>query len=302
MQDETLPTIDLVALSHPDPARRSAEVDALRRAGLRHGFFYLTGHGVPEHRLSAVLEQARALFALSEADKRDIAGRGRSGARGYARMGGRMQDGAVQGARKEEYYLGRESVADPNHWPGGLPEFRATMLAHVAAMERVSAQLMTGFAVSLDLPEDHFAAFCTNPIAALRLVHYSAQAEGAGPHSDFGSLTLLLQDDVGGLEVHDRDTDRWIAVAPLPGMLVINIGDLFERWTNGRYRSSVHRVANQGAHRGARDRYSAPYFLTGAGEQEVACIPSCLKEGEAPLYPPVTVAEHLRARFAAQGF
>lgn len=298
MGDISLPVIDMSALTGVDPAARRAAVDALRAASLDHGFFYLVGHRIAEARLAGILAQARALFALPEADKRAIAGNAQ-GARGYALMGGRTTGGALQAPLKEEYYLGREGTgAEPNRWPAVLDGFRPAMLAYLDDLHRVAAQLMGGFALSLDLPEDHFDAFCTDPIAALRLVRYSAEAEGAGPHADFGSLTFLLQDEIGGLQVHDRDRDVWIDAAPMRGSFVVNVGNLFERWTNGRYRSSVHRVVN----RAGVERFSAPFFLTGAAEQRIECLPSCLAPGEVPLYPPTTVARHLRAGFETQGF
>lgn len=296
--DANLPVIDMGALGPGGTsAGRRAVADALRAASERHGFFYAIGHGIDSGRLDAVLDHARALFALPAADKSAIAMADHHGGRGYARMGGRTSEGDLQRPLKEEYYLGLGVGAEPNRWPARLPGFAPFMLGYLGDLHRIATELMTGFALSLDLPEDYFVPFCTDPVAALRLVRYSAESEGAGPHADFGSLTILLQDSVGGLQVQDRDTGGWIDAPPLPGSFVVNVGDLFERWTNGRYRSSVHRVVAAGV-----ERHSAPFFLTGAASQVIACLPSCLAPGEAPLYPPVTVAEHLRAGFAAQGF
>lgn len=298
MTMHALPIVDIAPLEGGRAGAKRAVAEALRAVGTDSGFFYLIGHGIAVERLDAVLAAARQLFALPEEAKRGCAGNGRPGAPGYARMGGRTTAGDLQAPLKEEYFLGREGGAEPNRWPDALPAFRGTMLEYVEAMHRVAARVMRGMALSLGLPEDHFDAFCTDPIAALRLVRYAPDAEGAGPHNDFGALTLLLQDDVGGLQLFDRAGERWIDVAPLRGALVVNVGDLFERWTNGRYRSSLHRVANVAG----VERFSAPFFLTGAASQRIECLPGCVAPGEAPLYPPTTVAEHLRARFAAQGF
>ncbi|WP_198351011.1 isopenicillin N synthase family dioxygenase [Flavisphingomonas formosensis] len=293
-----LPIVDISALAETDREARRSLAEALRAAGTGSGFFYLTGHGLDEAALGAVLDAARSLFSLDEAAKRRIANRGRPGAPGYARMGGRTTAGDLQAPLKEEYFLRREGGAEPNLWPDKLAGFRAVMLAHVEAMHDIAARVMRGMALSLNLPEDHFDAFCTDPIAALRLVRYAPEAEGAGPHNDFGALTLLLQDDVGGLQLFDRGRDRWIDVPPFRGALVVNVGDLFERWTNGLYHSSLHRVANLAG----VERFSAPFFLTGAASQLIECLPGCVAPGEAPRHPPVTVADHLNARFAAQGF
>jgi isopenicillin N synthase-like dioxygenase len=293
-----LPVIDMSALlPGGGEVGRCAAVTALREVSATLGFFYVVGHGIEPARLDAVLDHARALFALPEEDKALIAMTRHHGGRGYARMGGRTTAGDLQGPLKEEFYLGLGEGEEPNRWPAHLPGFAPFMLDYLSELHATAAALMSGFALSLDLPDDYFAPFCTDPISALRLVRYSAASQGAGPHADFGSLTILLQDTVGGLQVQNRNSGVWIDAPPLPGSFVVNVGDLFERWTNGRYRSSVHRVVAAGV-----ERFSAPFFLTGAASQVIACLPSCLEPGEVPLYPPVTVAEHLRAGFAAQGF
>ena len=117
--------------------------------------------------------------------------------------------------------------------------------------------------------------------------------KGAGAHTDFGGLTLLRQDDVGGLQVWDQAADGWIHADPLPGTYVVNLGDMIARWTNDRYRSTVHRVVNTSG----RERYSVPFFYTGNYRHTVACIPTCLAPGDAPKYPPITVGDHLREMY-----
>ncbi|MEN3951241.1 2OG-Fe(II) oxygenase family protein [Iodidimonas sp. SYSU 1G8] len=285
-----LPVIDISGL-RGSMADRRAVAASLRAACVINGFFYISGHGVPEAELDGLFRQARGLFALPDSAKQAVAGQ-RHGDRGYARMG-------TVASAKEEYYAARETPAGPaqsNRWPAGVPGFQAAVLAHIERMHDIAALLMTGFALSLDLPEDHFAAFCTDPIAALRIVRYPAGAPGTGAHTDYGSLTLLLQDGVGGLQVLDRLSGDWIDAPPIPGTFVVNVGDLFERWTNGLYRSTLHRVDTASN----RERFSAPFFLTGAADHPIVCLPSCLAPGEAPLHPPTSVGEHLRARFAAQ--
>jgi isopenicillin N synthase-like dioxygenase len=286
-----LPMIDLAAPDHPD---------RLRAACVAHGFFYVVGHGVPVAMTSAVVAEAGRLFALAEDEKQRIAKSSLNG-RGFARLGGRALDGGGRAAVKQEFYVGRERPTDDpdrNRWPAGLPGFRERMLDYVEAMHALADRLMGALALSLGLPEDHFAAFCDRPIAALRLVRYPPEGAEAGAHTDFGALTILLQDDAGGLQVFDLATGGWIDATPIAGAFIVNLGDLMERWTNKRYRSTRHRVV----HRPGAARISAPFFFSGAPDHPIEPLPSCLAAGDVPAFEPTTPARHLEERRLQQGF
>jgi isopenicillin N synthase-like dioxygenase len=305
-----LPVIDISGLAASNPAARRAVGDALREACLAHGFFYCKGHGVPEGLVAAAMAQTQALFDLPDAAKQALDKAQSPANRGYEQLGGQtLQPGAMPD-RKEGFYIGED--LDPGHprvlagafnaganlWPDDLPAFRPVMVAYFAALNVVAARLMQGLALSLDLPEDHFAAFTTDPAATLRLLHYppprpeAPDEMGAGAHTDFGGLTILLQDDNGGLQV--MRPDGWIEAPPIPGAYVVNLGDMIARWTNDRYRSTLHRVIN----RSGNERYSIPFFYSGNPDHEVRCLPTCLAEGEQPKYPAVMVQDHLRAMYA----
>ncbi len=286
-----LPVIDLAAPDYPD---------RMRDACLAHGFFYVVGHGVPVAMTSAVIADSGRLFALTDDEKQAIAKSSLNG-RGFARLGGRALDGGGLIAVKQEFYVGREYPSDDpdgNRWPTGLPGFRERMLDYIDAMHGLAERLMGALALSLGLPHDHFAAFCHQPIAALRLVRYPPEGAEAGAHTDFGALTILLQDDGGGLQVFDRATGGWIEATPIDGAFVVNLGDLMERWTNGRYRSTPHRVV----HRPGAARMSAPFFFSGAPDHPVEALPSCLAAGESPACEPTTPKRHLNERRLQQGF
>jgi len=218
---------------------------------------------------------------------------------------------------KEGFLAGEDLAADhpavrndpanigPNQWPPQLPEFKAVMISYVQEMKSLTKTLMQGLALSLDLEETYFDDFCREPILTLRLLHYPPQPpnpapneKGCGAHTDWGGITVLLQDDAGGLQVQHAD-GSWISAPPIAGTFVVNIGDLFARWTNNLYRSTVHRVINKSG----RDRYSVPFFLDGRSDHLVSCIPTCA--GEKRLFPDTTVRGHLeemvRRTYAAAG-
>jgi len=290
-----LPVIDIAAMRGGDDAARADVAARLRAACIDSGFFYIAGHGLSQVQLDGLLAAARALFALPDEEKQAIGRAGGPGSPGYARMPGDPAN------PKEEYYVPGAAAHDPGAhrlWPAALPGFAGVVRDHLVAMEQVAAMLTAAFALSLGLEEAHFDGFRVDPVSALRLVRYPPGAAGATPHTDFGGFTILLQDDVGGLQVHDAAADRWIDAEPVPGTFVVNIGDLIERWTNGRYRSTRHRVLGTAD----RERFSAPFFFSGAPDYPIRCIPACLAPGERPLHADTTVAGHLAACFAAQGF
>jgi isopenicillin N synthase-like dioxygenase len=296
----TLPVIDLSPLDEGAVTATRVVADRVRAACLENGFFYIVGHGVPSELTRAVIAESHRLFALDAGAKQAIMAAYPSG-RGYGKMGGRTLQGDAHAPVKEEYYVGRDRPSDhreANRWPAELPGFRETMQAYIAAMHSLARRLIGVIAVSLDLPEDYFAGFCEEPIAALRLVRYPPEGAQAGTHTDFGALTLLLQDDGGGLQVFDSATESWIDAAPIAGSFVVNLGDLFERWTNTLYRSTPHRVL----HPAGVARISAPFFFTGAADYPIVCLPSCLKTGEQPAFAPTTPAAHLHERSRQQGF
>ncbi|WP_346897637.1 2-oxoglutarate and iron-dependent oxygenase domain-containing protein [uncultured Roseibium sp.] len=306
---DALPIVDVSDLCSPDFEKRKAVGARLRAACEDKGFFYCAGHGIPKGLIDAVFAETKTFFDQPEDTKLKIEKSKVSKAnRGYEVLGGQVLEAGTPPDRKEGYYIGLELPADdprvvagqfnrgPNVWPEGLPGFEPTMAAYFEAMRRLSQRLMKGIALSLDLDEDYFEIFNRDPVATLRLLHYPPQREnaepnekGAGAHTDWGALTLLLQDDVGGLQVYDKNTGEWLHADPVPGTFVINLGDALAHWTNDLYKSTLHRVVNASG----RERYSVPFFYDGDADFEVTCIPTCLKPGEEPKYAPITVEGHL---------
>jgi isopenicillin N synthase-like dioxygenase len=237
---------------------------------------------------------------------------------GYEPIGGQVldsQDAAAEKAPpdlKESFYVAMELPDDHawarkrirgfghNQWPGELAGFREQTLAYRAAIRELGDRVLAMLALSLELPEDHFERFYDMPGTTLRLLRYPphpaaalANQLGAGAHTDWGGITLLAQDGIGGLEVRNV-ADEWIQAAPVPGTFVVNLGDLMQRWTNGVYRSNMHRVKNNSA---AQDRYSIAFFYSPRPDSRIECLPTCTDAERPPQFAPCTAAEHTYEMF-----
>jgi isopenicillin N synthase-like dioxygenase len=286
-----LPLIDLGAEPAPRLARRIDE--ALRE----QGFFAVVGHGVPAPVVQRAFDAGHRFFALSEADKRRWHIDGWPLKRGFDPIGWQSLDPANPPDVKESFYLGVEAIG-PNQWPDEalVPGFRAAMESYSAAMEALARRLMGLFEHALGVPAGGFDGFMHRPTCTTRLLHYPPQPLaalpgqiGCGAHTDWGALTLLAQDDAGGLQVQRRD-GSWIDVEPLASAFVVNVGDMTERWTNDRWRSTMHRVINR---RAGGDRWSIAYFFDLDAEAVIAPLPQCTSASDPPRYGPITAGEHL---------
>lgn len=305
----SLPLIDVAALCGDDPVQRDAEARRLRDACEQRGFLYVFNHGIPQPLIERMFALTEAFFDLPMETKLALDKTRSPCNRGYEPLRAQTLEAGAPPDLKESFYIGEEVAADdprvragrfntgPNQWPEGLPGFRETMGAYFDAAHALGTRLVQGLGRSLGLPEGFFDAYLRDAAATLRLLHYPPQPanpapgeKGCGEHTDFGGITLLLQDDSGGLQVRDSLAGGWIDAPPVPGTYVVNLGDMFERWTNGRYRSTLHRVINVSG----RERHSIPYFFTGNPDHVVECLPGCLAPGEAPRHLPVTVEQHLR--------
>jgi isopenicillin N synthase-like dioxygenase len=227
---------------------------------------------------------------------------GRGEMRGYEPLESESLDARTGQDLKESFRLARDDANPPNRWPRDLPGFRAALLAYYAATSTLGAHLVRLLARSLGEPEDAFDDAYRGTSATMRLLHYPPRPVGAadhqigaGAHTDWGGITILAQDDVGGLDVQDA-TGTWLHALPVPGTFVINIGDLIARWTNERYHSTPHRVFNPA---GARDRYSIACFYGPRDDAWIAPLPSCIAPGEAARFAACTAGEHLAERWRA---
>ena len=303
-----IPLIDIAALR--TGARDGVDEVAARIVAACEiaGFFYVSGHGVPNSRIAEIFDAADWFFAAPQVLRDALDVKTSPNFRGYVPMG-------IIGPNKPRRMLeafqmmldlppddpdvrAGNIMAGPNRWPDGAPAFRAAMEAYFAAMMDLTRLLLSAFARGLRLPDDFFSAHFRKPLTQLRLLHYPPQppdsdAVGVEAHTDTGAFTILLQDDVGGLEVRTRD-GRWIAAAPIPRAFVINIADMMQRWTNGRFVSTPHRVRN----RTGRDRISVPFFANPDYRAVITPIAGARPDGEIS-YTPLACGPYVEAAYLA---
>ena len=286
-----LPVIDVAPLAGvaltEGGGSPAAELAAgqIRAACRAHGFFYVTGHGVPAQLLAELADASEEFFALPAADKLEIAmERGGRAWRGYFPVGGELTSG--QPDLKEGLYFGAELPAgDPrvlaglplhgqNLFPRQVPRLRELVLTYLDAMTGVGQAVLAGIALSLGLDARYFAdGYTADPTILFRVFSYppappDTHGWGVGEHTDYGLLTLLAQDDSGGLQV--AAPEGWIDAPPVGGTFVCNIGDMLDRLTGGWYRSTPHRVRNLSG----RTRLSFPFFLDPGFTAEVPPLPA----------------------------
>jgi len=265
-----IPIIDISLLNNeataPAVARQLAEVCR------EHGFFYITGHGVPLELQQRIEKLSHEFFALPEEEKLQIAmAKGGRAWRGFFPLHAELTSGKPD--QKEGIYFGTELGAEDERVRSGLPlhganlfparpeHFRETVLEYIAAVTQVGHTVMKGISLSLGLPGDYFfKKYNQEPLILFRIFHYPPQTAptdtwGVGEHTDYGLLTILIQDAVGGLQVKSRG--QWLDAPPLPNKFICNIGDMLDKMTVGVYRSTPHRVLNTSG----KNRLSFPLFF-----------------------------------------
>ena len=251
--ESEIPVVDLTPLR--DGSEPTGVAEALHAASTGLGFIYVTGHGIPQDLITRARETAFGFFRADPAAKEQVRVSGAH--RGWLAQGGAKMQGDAKPDLKESFIWGwAGGVADghalrgDNRWPDFLPGLEAVSMAYFEAAHHIAHHLMEGFALGLDLPRDFFVRTADRPLSRASYVYYPSQPPemgadqfGVGPHTDFGVLTLLCQDDVGGLQVQGLDGE-WVHAPPVPGSLIINVADLLARWTGGVYKSTPHRVVN----------------------------------------------------------
>ena len=267
-------------------------VPQLHRALKDIGFLYIQNHGVTEALQTQLSDLAKSFFGRSESEKMTVAmEKGGLAWRGYFPVKGELTSGIPD--LKEGLYFGVEHGAahpavlkktplhGPNQWPEGIG-MESVVREYMQQMRRISERLMRMIAEGLGLDSNYFSIrYGNEPTELFRIFNYPKPAAfnpnetskmGVHEHTDMGFLTILLQDDNGGLEVKSRENEQWIAAPPIPGTFVVNIGDMLELWTHGIYQATLHRVKNTSIN----DRLSFPYFFDPSWDAKLAPIDASL--------------------------
>ncbi len=310
LRQTEIPLIDVGGLYSHDPADRARVAARIGAACDGIGFFYAVNHAVPLATIEAAFEHASAFFAQPVEERLKV--RADRNNRGYREMGDTVHRSGMVFAR-DSFDLGFPVAADDpevlagtplyaeNRWPA-LPGFRDALSAYYDGTFQVGLKILEGFAIYLGEQPDFFSRHFTKPVADMVINHYYGRSlalsvggseTAAAAHTDHGIVTILWQDESGGLEILDRD-GTWIAAPPVRGSYVVNVGELMKRWTNGRFRATVHRVI----HTREADRLSMPLFCNPNFRTEVDPRQLGVAEADAR-YAPVRSGDFLVSRFQA---
>ncbi len=308
---DTLPIIDISPLYGQHADARAQVSAAIDQACRQWGFFYIKGHPIAPSRIAKLAGAAKAFFAQPLEAKLRIDITQSQHHRGYGAIATEQLDPARPSDLKETFDMGlhlpeghpevmaSKPLRGPNRHPD-LPGWEALMEQHYQDMQALAQTLLRAMTPALGVPPDFFDQRFAQPVSVFRMIHYpprhtatSADQQGAGAHTDYGCVTLLYQDDTGGLQVR-KVNGEWIDAPPIEGTFVVNLGDMMARWSNALYLSTPHRVISPlGV-----DRYAMPFFAEPHPDTVIECLPGCQTENNPSRYPATTCAAFLLSRFA----
>ena len=310
-----IPVVSLAALRDGDARATKSTARAFGTALEEIGFVTIVDHGVPQAEIATLYGLAKNFFALPPEQKLTCMLPEKTKPYGYIPVGLESVAATLGGEQAPdlcEALVFRRPELDgrdgrSNLWPPGMPELQAAVLGYFKTLARLARDLYGLSEIALDLPASYLAPYFKEPSFTLRLVNYPEQPMPPqagqlryGAHHDYGGLTILHQDDApGGLQVSDK-SGAWRDVPHRPGAFIINVGDLLSRWTNDRWRSTLHRVVNppRNAH-GPTQRLSVVFFTGPDRASEIGVLPSCVSQANPAKYAPVNAGEFTRAKIAA---
>ncbi|MGD1949818.1 MAG: isopenicillin N synthase family dioxygenase [Leptolyngbyaceae cyanobacterium] len=308
----SIPIVDFSKFLSNSSTHRQQTIEEIFQACHNVGFLYLSNHGIPTSVIEQAFEQSRIFFELPLAQKQQIAWSSEHSNCGYIGIERERLNEAQPGDLKEAFNITKENLLETNGyppdatlWPSGYPLFRQTIADFFELCSATAAHIFQAFASALSLPESYFVERHQTQDYTLRLLNYpslnrlpkSGQLR-AGAHSDYGSLTLLFQNSIGGLEVRNTQVN-WIAAPAIPDTILINIGDLMERWSNDVFQSTRHRVRLPDLKQKQQNRYSIAFFCQPDAEVDIVCLPTCQSKTNPAKYPSVKSGDYLLSRLQA---
>lgn len=309
-----IPSVDLADFLSGDPNRKQKFVDEIGRAYEEIGFVSLKNHFLDDKLVDDLYKEVKDFFALPLETKRKYEIEGLGGQRGYVSFGKEHAKGKKEGDLKEFWHFGQEPDADANlidEYPENIiveenENFNKVGMTAYRQLEKTGIYVLRALALYLGLDENYFDHWASNGNSILRAIHYPPITEEpkgavrAGAHGDINLITLLMGASSGGLQVLRKD-GQWIDAIPQEDELVINVGDMLERHTNNKLRSTIHRVVNPPREEWDKPRYSIPFFMHPRSDMKLDCLPQCIDENHPKAYDDITAGEFLYERLVDIG-
>jgi isopenicillin N synthase-like dioxygenase len=314
---DEVPSLDLATFYKGDEAAKKKFVNDLGQAYNNIGFVAIKNHFLTDDIQDKLYRAIKKFFALPDEVKKKYERADLAGQRGYIGKGKEHAKGRNVGDLKEFYHVGQELSEDDlkkeqypaNVWPGEVPEMQQASIEAYKALEKTGVLMLKAIALYLGLPENYFDAKVRNGNSILRAIHYypienpdavPPDAVRAAEHGDINLITLLMGASADGLQVLRRD-GKWIPITALPEQLVVNVGDMLERLTNKKLKSTIHRVVNPPRHLMNTPRYSIPFFMHPRSEMSLASLSNCVDAQNPKMWDDITAGEFLDQRLAEIG-
>lgn len=309
-----IPNVDLADFVSGDPERKASFVRQLGEAYENIGFVAVRNHYIDEATQTELYAQVKNFFDQPAEIKAKYEDTELAGQRGYTSFGKEHAKGSNVGDLKEFWHFGQEVEGDDpikseypdNIFVDELPAFNEVGIKSYKLLEKTGRLMLRAIALHLGLEETYFDDKIRHGNSILRPIHYPPitsepeSAVRAGQHEDINLITLLIGASADGLQVLNKQND-WINVTALPDHIVVNVGDMLQRLTNNRLKSTTHRVVNPPREKWGTSRYSIPFFLHPRSNMRLDCLPSCINPGEEPMYAPISAGEYLNERLEEIG-
>ena len=314
MDFKNIPSVDLSDFTEGNKETKAAFVKELGKAYEEIGFVAVKNHGLSDALCAELYSQVKGFFTLSKEEKEAYEIEGLAGQRGYVSFGKEHAKNKNEGDLKEFWHFG-QTVEDNDpikeEYPDNvqvneLPKFNAVGREVYQKLEETGREMLRAIALHLNLDENYFDAKIHNGNSILRPIHYPPithepkDAVRAAEHEDINLITLLMGASADGLQVLNK-SGEWISVTALPDQIVVNVGDMLQRLTNNKLKSTTHRVVNPPREKWGTSRYSIPFFLHPRSEVSLNCLPSCISESNPKNFSDITAGEYLEQRIIELG-